>query len=177
MKVLIISHNALTSYDAMGKTFLTLFQCFKKEDLCQLYIYPTIPDVARCNSYFRITDKDVLNGMGIFSVKGTAVSEELIQGAVSNLFENAGDEKIYRNRKNKRPIRILARDLMWKCSRWFSPELEKWIENERPTHLFVAPGAAKFLYDVALTIARRWKLPIVAYVVTSIIFVCRKRLV
>ena len=164
MKVLVISHNAFTSYAAMGKTFLSLFQCFKKEEVCQLYIYPTIPDVARCRSYFRITDKDVLAGKGIFRVKGTIVSEEQIQGAKSTFFENSSDEKLYRNKKNKRPLRVLARDLMWKYSRWFSPELKKWIENERPTHLFVAPGDGKFLYDVALKIAHRWNLPIIAYI-------------
>lgn len=41
MKVLLISHNSISTYQNMGKTFLSLFNCFQKEELCQLYIYPS----------------------------------------------------------------------------------------------------------------------------------------
>ena len=44
MKVLIISHNPISNQSNMGKTFLSLFSQFDKEELCQLYIYPVIPN-------------------------------------------------------------------------------------------------------------------------------------
>ena len=163
MKVLILSHNPITTFDAMGKTFLTLFSQFKKEELCQFYIYPTIPDVEACNSYFRITDKDVLNSYFKFKVKGKEISKEEIQNASSTLFEEKKDEGLYRNKKNKSPFRILLRDLMWKMSSWNNKSLNNWIKRENPTHLFVAPGAAKFIYDIALKISKKYNLPIITY--------------
>ena len=45
----------------------SLFSEFKKEELCQLYIYPTIPDIEYCNSYYRITDIGVLKNYFAFA--------------------------------------------------------------------------------------------------------------
>ena len=152
MKVLIISHNPITTFDAMGKTILTLFSDYKKEGLCQLYVYPTVPDVDKCNSYFRITDKDVLKSYFRFKVSGKEIEYKAIESANGKLFENEDDTSIYRNRKNKKPFRMLARDLMWKFSKWFNKPLKKWIERENPTHIFLAPGNQKFIYRIALKI-------------------------
>ena len=58
MKVLIISHNPITDYNNMGKTFLSLFSEFSREELCHFYIYPTIPNVKKCQSCYRVTDKE-----------------------------------------------------------------------------------------------------------------------
>ena len=66
MKVLIISHNPITTYQSMGKTMLSLFSAFDRSELCQLYIYPTLPDIDVCDSYFRITDRDVLKSLKKF---------------------------------------------------------------------------------------------------------------
>ena len=43
MKVLIISHNPISTYQSMGKSMRALFSAFRTEELCQLYLYPTIP--------------------------------------------------------------------------------------------------------------------------------------
>lgn len=53
MKVLLLSHNPVTTYNNMGKTFLSLFSAFRPEELCQLYLYPAVPDTACCGSYYR----------------------------------------------------------------------------------------------------------------------------
>ena len=67
MKVLIISHNPMTTYDCMGRTLLTLFSEFNRSELCQLYIYPTVPNADKCDSFYRITDNSLfylLQGKG-----------------------------------------------------------------------------------------------------------------
>lgn len=63
MKVLIISHNPISTYQSMGKSMRALFSAFRTEELCQLYLYPTIPDVKQCASCYRVTDKDVLGSL------------------------------------------------------------------------------------------------------------------
>ncbi len=175
MKVLIISHNPITTYESMGKTMLTLLSAFRKEELCQLYVYPTIPDVDKCNSYYRITDKDVLKSYYKFKVVGKEILKEEILSAKSQLFEKVGDEKLYRNVKNKKASRKILRDLMWKCACWYNKALKQWVEREKPTHIFVAPGDAKFLYDIVSKISKKFNLPIVTYVCDEYYFVKKKQ--
>lgn len=152
----------------MGKTLLSLFSEFEKGELCQLYIYPSVPDVDKCESYYRITDKDVLKGCLAFRVKGRIQNPNLEN---HELFEKPTDEMRYRNPKNKGALRSLGRDLMWKIAPWFNRELKLWIEEQKPTYIFLAPGKAKFIYDVALKISGKYHLPIVTYFADDYYFV------
>lgn len=171
MKVLIISHNPVSTYHNMGKTMRALFSSFKKEELCQLYIYPTIPDIDYCSSYYRITDKDVLKSYYTFRVKGREIDKSEIKTARQNIFQDEKDEALYRNKKNKKAYRMLARDIMWKCSAWYNKDLDAWLKRETPTCIFVAPGTGKFLYDIALKISKKYRLPIVDYICDDYYFV------
>lgn len=171
MKVLIISHNVISTNDAMGKTMCALFSSFKKDELCQFYIYPSAPNVSKCSSYYRITDKDVLKSYYRFKVKGQEFFVDKDVASENQFFENVDDEKIYRNKKNKKPLRKLLRDLMWKFSRWYSKELECWIKKESPTHIFLAPGYAKFIYNIAFKISKKFNIPIVTYICDDYYFV------
>lgn len=170
MKVLVISHNSFSTCNSMGKTLCTLFSSFKKDEISQLYIYPTIPDIDFCNSYYRITDKNALNFFKSFKVKGKEIRLDSNSKYSYNLFENAKDESFYRNKKNHSAFRILARDLLWKTTPWFNKSLKKWLLKEKITHIFVAPGGYKFIYDIALKCSRFLNVPIVTYVCDEYFF-------
>lgn len=174
MKVLLISHNSVSPQTNMGKTFLSLFSQFTQEELCQLYIYPTVPNVDRCTSYYRVTDKEVLASF----FKRTKIGGEIDRALISETqgtYENPADESLYRNRKNKSAVRRLLRDLMWAMSGWYSADLRTWLDREEPDCIFVAPGAAKFLYNMALRIAKDRKIPIVTYICDEYYFVKKPR--
>ncbi len=171
MKVLILSHNPMTTHNNMGKTMATLFRAFAPEELCHLYVYPTIPDVDMCASYYRITDKDVLKSYFRFRVKGREIGHSEINTEKHELYENERDESLYRNKKNKTPFRMLMRDCMWRFSRWYEKGLDAWIREQKPTHLFLAPGSAKFIYDVAIKIAKKHNLPLITYICDDYYFV------
>ncbi len=173
MKVLIVSHNPISTINNNGKTMLTLFSAFKKNELCQIYIHPSIPDVDNCESYFRITDKDVLKSYYKFKVKGREIAPFEIekQAQTRSLFENEKDEKLHRNSKNKLPFRLLMRDALWKYARWYNKALKSWIKKEKPTAIFVVCGYSKFLFNIAEKISKKYNLPIVAYVCDDYYFV------
>lgn len=174
MKVLIISHNPFSTYESMGKTFCTLFSAFRKDELCQLYIYPTIPNVDLCESYYRITDKDVLKGLFKFRVQGNVIKKDQIN-ADCKLFENRKDESLYRNPKNHNAIRKLARDFVWFLSPWFNKDLKKWLLEKKITHVFIAPGGYKFIYEVALKCSQFLNVPVVTYVCDEYFFTAPKK--
>ena len=167
-KVLIISHNPLTTYESMGKTFSTLFASFSNDEICQLYIYPTIPNVDKCSSYYRITDKDVLRSYYKLKVNGEEVKPDTSQ---SRMFEESEDEQLYRNPKNKKSTIMLARDLMWRCSRWYTKELRSWLDEQKPDCIFAAPGTAMFFYDIIMRVSRELKIPIISYLCDEYYFV------
>lgn len=170
MKILIISHPPMATQNNMGKTLLSLFSEFEKEELCQLYIYPSFPNVDPCASYYRVTDKDVLRTyLGKRGIGGE-VRREVICDA-QGMFENEEDRSFYRSRKNKSAFRRLMRDAMWCFSPWYNKKLKEWLDRENPDCIFVAPGVAKFLYDMALTIAEDRKIPIVPYICDEYYFV------
>lgn len=167
MKVLIISHNPISTYNNMGKTLKSLFSCFYKNELCQLYVYPSVPDTDMCESYFRITDKDILKFYYTFHVDGKEIKANHEQHA---FFENKADEKLYQGKNNHAPYKDLLRDCIWKCANWYNRDLKKWLIKEKPTVIFVAPGTAKFLYDMAMHISKRLDIPIITYVCDDFYF-------
>lgn len=164
MKVLIVSHNCFSTYNNMGITLCSLFSQFRKEELCQLYIYPSVPDVDMCNSYYRITDKDILRSGVFLKPSGAPMNMGNLEFGGGTAFENPEDAAVYRRRGNTEPAARMLRDAMWSMARWYSPQLRRWIEQEKPDRIFLAPGYAKFIYDVALKISAAYDLPIVTYI-------------
>lgn len=163
MKVLIISHNPVSTKGNMGKTILSLFSEFDKQELCQLYIYPSYPDEDRCASYYRVTDKDVLASLYRFRLPGGEIDRSRISPQ-QGLYDHAEDQVFYKNRKNKSALRRLLRDAMWRVSRWNNRKLRAWLDREQPDCIFVAPGVAKFLYNFALSISKARNIPVVTYI-------------
>lgn len=175
MKVLIISHNPVSNQSNMGKTFLSLFSRFDKEELCQLYIYPVIPNGERCASYYRVTDKDALNSIIRLKKAGGEIPRERITED-QGLYEKAGDQAFYKNRKNKSAARRLLRDAMWGATRWYNKDLREWLNREKPQCIFVAPGVAKFIYDFAVRIAKKLDIPVITYICDEYYFVKKPKM-
>lgn len=170
MKVLIISHNPISTYQSMGKTMLSLFSSFSKDELCQLYIYPTVPDVDICSSYFRITDRNVLNSLLKFQkVESKIIESTEIDAQKRSFYESEADERLLKRKKSY--LTLLLRDIMWKCSRWDNKSLEEWVKEQKPGCIFLAPGESKFIYDIALSLHKKYQLPIITYLCDEFYFV------
>lgn len=172
MKTLIISHNPISSDNNMGKTLLALFDAFDEKDLCQLYIYPAFPNVKKCNSYFQITDKMVLESILQFKPCGAVVlaKDENSQSSHKSEFE----EKVFTNKKNKREIKLFLRSLIWRFGFWYNKSLKKWIEEEKPDVIFATGGVSSFFYPLVMKISRKYNLPIVTYVCDDFFFSKKK---
>jgi hypothetical protein len=172
MKVLVISHNPITTYNNMGKTLLSMFSSFSKEELCQLYVYPTIPDVDTCHAYFRLTDLDALRSYcPPFRMSSREISKEEICSENQELEKSDGKWGYHHASHGKR----LLREWVWRGARWYNRSLSEWLHKEKPTCIFVAPGDAAFLYDIAMKISRRLQIPMVAYICDDYYFAASPR--
>ena len=170
MKTLIVSHNPLTMQNNMAATLRTLFSEMDREEVCQLYIYPTLPNADRCCSQYRITDKEILRKLFTGKKAGGEIDPRRISPEEGR-YEDPADEAVYRDRRNKSPLRRLMRDYMWALARWYDRGLKAWLEREKPDRIFVAPGAAKFIYDFALRISADLSIPVVTYICDEYYFV------
>lgn len=175
MKVLIVSHNPITSHNNMGKTLRTLFSAFTPDELCQLYVRPTRPDVRTCHSFYRITDRDVLQGCLRFGrvrgqvIEGGRIDSDAPDGSEGS-YETPADAAFFQRHK-RNELNLLCRDLAWRLVRWYNAELEAWIDRELPTCIFLAPGSSTFIYRVALRISERRNIPLYTYICDEFYFV------
>ena len=168
MKVLLLSHTPVTTYNNMGKTLLSLFSAFHPEELCQLYLYPSVPDTTCCGSYYRFTDRDAMHSLLDHRVTGGEVTPEPGSCAA---FSNRGEERICHAPRTLTTLSRWGRDLMWSVSHWNNHSLQEWLERQAPDVLFVAPGEQELLYDIALTVAKQYSIPLVAYVCDDFYFI------
>lgn len=172
MKILIISHTPISTFNNMGKTIGSLFSSFTKNELCQLYIHPSVPDIPACNSYYRITDRDILMSYIKFYVCGGVVFPNIEQ---HNCSDDSKSGRLYRRLKHIGTTKRLVRDILWYFAHWYNKKLKEWIEKENPTHIFVAPGMQRLLYDIAFCIAKDRNIPIITYICDDYFFLQKKR--
>lgn len=164
MKVLILSHNPICRTNNMGKTLLTLFSAFKKEELCQFYVRNSLPDIDKCRSYYRITDREALKSVFFSRSEGGEVFP-----AADGKIPTANGRVVKRS-----PFKLFLRDIVWKISRVCGKKLDMWIEKESPDCIFIAPGYSGFIYDIALKISRKYNLPIIVYICDDYCFIKNK---
>ncbi len=161
MKLLIISHNCISNYNNMGIALKSIVNAFKKEELCQLYLYPTVPDEDICNSYYRITDKELLKSI----INHKKIGQEIDKNSISfnnNLLENKRDLIVYR--KKKTALKKYLRDFIWINSKFLNNNLIKWLETERPTHILAFPGRYTFTYNLIEQIQKYLNIPVITYI-------------
>ncbi len=163
MKVLIVSHNCFSSSQSMGKTLKSLFSEFNKNEIMQLYLYPSLPNVDMCGDYYRITDKDVLKSIVRRGICGREISEDEIK--VDNpLFEDESEAMEYHKINRDSFFVRRVRDLAWSIGAWKSKGLIEWLKRGKPDAVFFAMGDAVFSSNIALWISKYLCIPLFTYV-------------
>lgn len=157
-KVLVVSHNAFSVTNNMGKTLFSLFNSFDKVNLAQLYFHILDPDIVVCKTTFRITDRDVLSSLYHPKKCGNIIDKTLID-STDIKFQN----KIYKYGQKRTAVKLLLRDFMWKLGKWKSKDLLNWLDKFRPNAVFLASGYSMFSLSVALFIAKKYNIPLVTY--------------
>lgn len=106
-------------------------------------------------------------------VSSREIKSDEIDTTVHEKFENKKDEKLYNREKNY--LTMIGRDLMWKFSKYYNNSLKRWINKEKPTCIFLAPGEAKFIYDLAMKISHDYEIPIITYICDEFYFIKRPK--
>ena len=169
MKVLVVSHNCFSSSQSMGKTLASLFSCFKKEELMQLYFYPTLPNVDICDDFFRITDRDIMTSL-LHRKKCGRLIDKCQISTDNTLYENNDDQSKYVQIRNAGQLMRRFRDILWSVGHWKTDFLKEWLREEKPDVVFYALGDASFSQNIAMWIAKFLNIPLVTYVCDEFYF-------
>lgn len=163
MKVLVVSHNCFSSVQSMGKTLSSLFAEFGKDELMQLYLYPSIPNVDICGSYYRITDSDILRSILKRKRCGRKVGQDEIKQD-NSLFADSKEAEKYSSVKRNSFLMRRLRDIAWKFSNWKTGDLKEWLKTENPDVVFYALGDATFSQNIARWVSKYLEIPLVTYI-------------
>ena len=155
MKILIVSHNAFSATNNMGKTLASYFSAFDKAELAQLYIHNDTPRFDLCDNYYQITDGDMLRSL--LSRRSGRVVTEFDTPAEA---ESDATRAAYRRGSRRTPAVFIARNTLWRLGAWRTRALLDWVDGFAPDLVFFAAGDYSFSYDIALTLARHRGVPL-----------------
>lgn len=153
--ILIISNNAISDTDNNGKTLNSIFSEYPGENIRQLYFKSNPPSGKSLNSFFKITDKEMM----IKSFKKRPNKTDKHQ-TVKNTKRKPNTT--YSPPKNN--ISRILRELIWKNGKWKTRELKNWLEEFSPDIVFFMAGDAGFAYDIALTIKSKFDAKLITYI-------------
>lgn len=157
-KILIVSNNSLSIRKNNGKTINSIFQSYPNSLIRQLYFNTEIPDGKSINSFFRITDKEILQKK--FRVKYNAGRIVKHKNGYKNKIGEKNDLKISIPRNS---FTRLVRELIWH-NNWQSTSLLAWLDDFEPDLIFFVAGDSIFAYDIVNFIQNRYQTKLITYI-------------
>ncbi|MBQ7230961.1 MAG: glycosyltransferase [Oscillospiraceae bacterium] len=163
MRVLIISHTAISRTGNMGKTLLSYFEKFHPGEVAQFYIHSEVPtDDSVCRNYYRFTDRDALKSLVPFRTYGRAFGPGEIQtDRMGSRTDTGFTGAVYQFGRKRTAGIFAARNALWKLARWDTKAFRDWVDDFAPDVIFFASGDYSFAYDIALAAADHTGKPLV----------------
>jgi len=133
-RILIVSGTPFRNDTNLGKTLCTLFSDYGADELTQLYFSPQTPNVPYCESYFQISEEQLLKScFGIVKKRcGRIINKNQISGEGQSV--ESHPKAILSLRNNT--FVSLMRDYLWQISLIKTRKLKKWLQEVKPTVLF-----------------------------------------
>jgi glycosyltransferase involved in cell wall biosynthesis len=155
--VLLISVNPFSSTSNNGKTFASFFAGYPSDSIAQLYFHRELPSSTVCDSYFRITDEDLLKDiLRPWRVTGNRVSS-------LSTSHTPIPARAHTALKGSRAARLL-RQLLWTTVRLDNPKLLAWLDGLQPEVIFFCGGDAASLYPKVARLADRYSAKVAFYI-------------
>jgi glycosyltransferase involved in cell wall biosynthesis len=163
-KILVLSHNCFSEFSANGRTLSTFFRFWDKNKVAQFFVNNEVPNSAVCNSFYRITDKDIISSILKSKKTGNQLQNVLLTKESNSKKSKETLEDKFKNLKTSSPsILYVLRNILWSTNKWDNNQLNNWVDDFQPDLILLQPGDYSFLYKMARTIAKRKNIPLVVY--------------
>ena len=132
LKILVFTINAWNSVVG-DNTWSALLSNRDSEHLANICIREEVPDSTVCSKYFCISENRVIKSIVRRSIK---TGKEVISRPLSEADDNedllAHNERYAKMKKKRRYSMLLARELLWKCGKWHTKELDAFLDDFKP---------------------------------------------
>ena len=116
-----------------ANTFSSLFAGWPAENLANVYIREELPDSPCCSRYFRISENRVIKSVVKRKVKTGMEVAACQQATEADDKMLADSRELYnKNRKKRSFAKLFVRELLWKCGKWKTPELDAFVDSFQP---------------------------------------------
>lgn len=162
-RILIVGTNPYEK-ERQSRAFDSYFHYFKKSQLRQIFSVNITPIKGHCSSFFRITDKDMINKIFGRKNDGTIFNDKNLEEKRHHV-ENTKIKNI-----RKTPLKRLARGFIWKEKRWCSDRLLNWADEFNPNIIFLAWSNDFFILKIAQFMSKRYGAPIISCIGDDYLF-------
>jgi len=149
-----------------ARAFEAYFHGWEKACLAQIFSNTKKPAKGHCESLYQITDQRmVLRRLKPGLDTGVIFHDRDLEPEwTDNSLEvnSAAFEGLYRMGARKSPLIYLLRGLVWKKKYWCTEKLNRWLEDFQPECVFLAFSDDFFIPQIALYVARKFRIPIVS---------------
>lgn len=165
-KILVISHNPFSKTQNNGKTLAAFFKDWPSNKLAQLFLTLDRIDTDVCDSFYRISDVEVLKAWVKHNNNyGNEINKDTVE-SFNDDKTTMHQNKLYilvRNLFQKRlPLSMIFRSFVWnRVKPWKNDKLNRWIEQEKPELIFFQSSNVYAIYDMVYYISKRYNIPII----------------
>ena len=159
-KVLLIGISPWNKHEGTD-TLQTIFGCWEKEKLAQIYTRSGNPCSDVCDDFFKISENKLIK-----SVLNRKPVGERVFNNISNQNNNdfiKENERYNKAHKKKSWFMSFAREIVWKLGRWKTKKLFEFIEEVNPDLLFVPIYPTIYMCRLQKYIIKKTKKPYVCY--------------
>ncbi|MCB5954627.1 hypothetical protein [Enterococcus sp. CWB-B31] len=159
-RVLVISNNAFSDTSNNGKTLAAIFSGLKNVEVAQLYFKNEVPTSAITDTYFKITDQEMLNNYFSFKKNaGNRIDNSVLDNTeLSAPLINHTTPSISKNQ-----LARIFREIVWKRRSWKNNKLFSWIDEFNPNIILFCAGDSEFSYDIVDVIQEKYKTKLCVY--------------
>ena len=165
-KILLIMTTPYSSSDS-SRTLDAYFHYWEKEKLVQIFSRNWIPQKGLCGEMYQITDATLLKKWLHKNVEiGTIYKyDEMMDTDNHSVISEGSVIKFgYKIGTKHSPIIEIMRAILWKKKYWLTPKLTSWMDQFKPDCIVYNFSNHLFTQQIAIYIANKYKIPIIAII-------------
>ncbi len=140
-----------------------LFKHYDPDRVAQIYTKSGLPNTPVCNSFFRISENEIIRSVIKRNPVGCRVENGAEADASTQKAMDAEKALYTQAHKKKSWLMTVMREFVWMFGRWKTKALDKFIEEENPDVYFVPIYPVAYMGWLQLHILKKYPRPYVCY--------------
>lgn len=140
-----------------------LFKYYDKNRVAQIYTKSDLPDTPVCNSFFRISENEIIKSVYTRKSVGCRVENGATADVKTQKAIKAEKELYTKAHKKKSWLMTLVREVVWFLGKWKTKALDEFILEENPDVYFVPIYPGAYMGRLQLYIIKKFPKPYICY--------------